>query len=66
MDKYQNIRNNIIDKYSCLVDNENKFADSINIHLKQSFRVNTLKEEKKNGDKKIKRIRSHHKDYRME
>tara|TARA_B110000438_G_scaffold161055_1_gene154302 strand:+ start:1312 stop:2232 length:921 start_codon:yes stop_codon:yes gene_type:complete len=54
MDKYQNIRNNIIDKYSCLVDNENKFADSINIPLKQSFRVNTLKEEKKTVIKKLK------------
>ena len=54
MDKYQNIRNNIIDKYSCLVDDENKFADSINIHLKQSFRVNTLKEEKKTVINKLK------------
>lgn len=54
MDKYQNIRNNIIDKYSCLVDDENKFADCINIPLKQSFRVNTLKEEKKTVIKKLK------------
>tara|TARA_B110000240_G_C13446520_1_gene430570 strand:- start:179 stop:1099 length:921 start_codon:yes stop_codon:yes gene_type:complete len=54
MDKYQNIRNNIIDKYSCLVDDENKFADSINIPLKQSFRVNTLKEEKKTVINKLK------------
>jgi len=54
MDKYQNIRNNIIDKYSCLVDDEKKFADSINIPLKQSFRVNTLKEEKKTVINKLK------------
>ena len=54
MDRYQNIRNNIIDKYSCLVDDKTKFAESINIPLKQSFRVNTLKEEKKTVIKKLK------------
>jgi NOL1/NOP2/sun family putative RNA methylase len=54
MDKYQNIRNNIIDRYSCLVDDEKKFADSINIPLKQSFRVNTLKEKKKTVINKLK------------
>ena len=54
MDKYQNIRSNIIKKYSCLVDDEAKFAESINIPLKQSFRVNTLKEKKETVLKKLK------------
>ena len=54
MNRYQNIRDNIINKYSCLVDNEKKFAESINIPLKQSFRVNTLKEKKEKVLNKVK------------
>lgn len=46
MHRHQNIRDNLISKYSSLVDDEKKFANSINLPLKQSFRVNTLKEEK--------------------
>jgi hypothetical protein len=51
MNRHQIIRDKIIKKYSILVDDEKKFAKSINLPLKQSFRVNTLKEEKKTSFK---------------
>jgi len=54
MDRYQKIRNEIIKKYNCLVDNKKKFAESINTPLKQSFRINTLKEKKETVIAKLK------------
>ena len=54
MDRYQKIRNEIIKKYNCLVDDKKKFAESINIPLKQSFRINTLKEKKETVIAKLK------------
>ena len=54
MDRHQIIRDKIIKKYSILVDDEKKFAKSINLPLKQSFRVNTLKEEKERVLSKLK------------
>ncbi len=54
MNRHQIIRDKIIKKYSILVDDEKKFAKSINLPLKQSFRVNTLKEEKERVLNKLK------------
>ena len=64
MDNFQTVRENIIKRYSKIVDNSDEFAKSINEPLKQSFRVNTLKAEKeevldklKTYDSKIEKVK---------
>ena len=46
MTETQTIKEKIIDRYSCLLNDSRKFSDIINEPLKQSFRVNTIKGEK--------------------
>jgi len=43
MGTFQHVKKNIIERYSSIVDNSEKFAKFINAPLKQSFRINTLK-----------------------
>ena len=64
MDNFQTVSENIIKRYSKIVDNSDEFAKSINEPLKQSFRVNTLKAEKeevldklKTYDSKIEKVK---------
>ena len=46
MDHVQTIKRKIIEQYSSLSDDKEKFAESINKPLKQSFRINKIKGEK--------------------
>ena len=46
MDKFQTVKEGIVERYSVLVGNPESFAESINKPLKQSFRINTLKGDK--------------------
>ena len=46
MGAFQTVKENIIERYSNIVDNPDKFTKFINEPLKQSFRINTLKGEK--------------------
>jgi len=46
MNKFQTVKERIIERYSNIVDKPKKFAKYINKPLKQSFRINTLKAEK--------------------
>ena len=48
MDKFQTIRQGIIERYSVLVKDPTEFAEAIHKPLKQSFRINTLKGDKEN------------------
>ena len=64
MDNFQTVSENIIKRYSKIVDDSDEFAKSINEPLKQSFRVNTLKAEKeevldklKTYDSKIEKVK---------
>ena len=54
MGAFQTVKQNIIERYSNIVDNPPKFAKFINEPLKQSFRVNTLKGEKEEVLEKLK------------
>ena len=46
MGAFQTVKENIIERYSNIVDKPDKFAKFVNEPLKQSFRINTLKGEK--------------------
>ena len=46
MGAFQTVKKNIIERYSNIVDNPDKFTKFVNEPLKQSFRINTLKGEK--------------------
>ena len=46
MGAFQTVKQNIIERYSNIVDNPDKFTKFVNKPLKQSFRINTLKGEK--------------------
>ena len=46
MDPFQTIKGNIIERYSSLSDDKEKFAESIDKPLKQSFRINKIKGKK--------------------
>jgi len=46
MGAFQTVKENIIERYSSIVDKPDKFSKFINEPLKQSFRINTLKGEK--------------------
>ena len=54
MGAFQTVKENIIERYSNIVDNSPKFAKFVNEPLKQSFRVNTLKGEKEEVLEKLK------------
>ncbi len=54
MGAFQTVKQNIIERYSNIVDNSPKFAKFVNEPLKQSFRVNTLKGEKEEVLEKLK------------
>ena len=54
MGAFQTVKQNIIERYSNIVDNSLKFAKFVNEPLKQSFRVNTLKGEKEEVLEKLK------------
>lgn len=54
MGAFQTVKQNIIERYSNIVDNSSKFAKFVNEPLKQSFRVNTLKGEKEEVLEKLK------------
>ena len=54
MGAFQTVKQNIIERYSNIVDNSHKFAKFVNEPLKQSFRVNTLKGEKEEVLEKLK------------
>ena len=64
MGAFQTVKKNIIERYSNIVDNPDKFTKFVNEPLKQSFRINTLKGEKeevldrlKNYDSEIEDIK---------
>ena len=64
MGAFQTVKQNIIERYSNIVDNPDKFTKFINEPLKQSFRINTLKGEKEevlgrleNYDSEIERVK---------
>ena len=46
MNKFQTVKERIVERYSNIVDHPKKFAKCINKPLNQSFRINTLKAEK--------------------
>ena len=57
MNKFQNIRERIVELYGGLIHNKNKFKETINKPLQQTFRVNRIKDKKSgvgmnNGEKK--------------
>ena len=64
MGAFQTVKQNIIERYSNIVDNPDKFAKFVNEPLKQSFRINNLKGEKEevlgrleNYDSEIERVK---------
>ena len=54
MGAFQTVKENIIERYSSIVDKPDKFSKFINEPLKQSFRINTLKGEKEEVLNKLK------------
>ena len=50
----ETVKERIIERYSCLTKNKQKFSESIKKPLRQSFRINTIKAEREVVLSKIK------------